>query len=181
MKFEITNKTQKFAIFALIILDQIIKLLVKKYYGMKLPIFYNVIYFNPILNKYYSWFSVLLKIKINIIFHILFTISTIFLMYYFYKFCYYKHKDDLIIRVTEILWFSGSLCSLLDKLFWNGSLDYILIKKFFVFDLKDVYLSFFQVGIFILVLRNWTKLNNINSKQLISQYFNFVKECYKKR
>ena len=36
---------------------------------------------------------------------------------------------------------AGSICSLIDKLFWGGSLDFIQIPLFFTFDLKDCYLS----------------------------------------
>ncbi len=47
--------------------------------------------------------------------------------------------------------FSGAMCSLIDKIFWNGSLDYILVNGFFMFDLKDVYINIFN-GLLILSL-----------------------------
>ena len=40
---------------------------------------------------------------------------------------------------------SGCLCSLIDKLFWGGSLDFLQIPTLFIFDLKDCYLTVAEV------------------------------------
>ncbi len=175
MKFKTITKIQTFIILLLILLDQIIKTIVKNYYGAKVPILFKIIYFKPTLNKYYSWFASLLHLPINVFVHVVSNIIIMLLVYYAYKFYYYKQKDNIFIRLTEIFWFSGSLSSLIDKVYWNGSLDYILINHFFAFDLKDVYLSFFQIGIFILILKNWFKLSDISSKQLLLDYIKFIK------
>jgi hypothetical protein len=62
-----------------------------------------------------------------------------------------REVRDAIIRSLALLYsrlieififvFSGAMCSLIDKVFWNGSLDYIELKGFFTFDLKDVYVN----------------------------------------
>ncbi len=36
---------------------------------------------------------------------------------------------------------AGTICSLIDKIFWGGSLDFLSIPGFFIFDLKDCYLT----------------------------------------
>ena len=49
--------------------------------------------------------------------------------------------------------FSGSLCSLIDKIFYGGSLDFIGISNLFIADIKDIYINlgilFFIISIVI--------------------------------
>ena len=48
--------------------------------------------------------------------------------------------------------FAGALCSLIDKIFYGGSLDFIGISNLFIADIKDIYINlgilFFIVTIF---------------------------------
>ncbi|WP_434290219.1 signal peptidase II [Clostridium botulinum] len=60
-------------------------------------------------------------------------------------------KRKVPIHIMYAFIFSGAMCSLIDKIFWNGSLDYILVNGFFMFDLKDVYINIFN-GLLILSL-----------------------------
>lgn len=57
---------------------------------------------------------------------------------------------SISVKVIMVCGFAGSLCSLIDKVFWGGSLDFIQIPKLFTFDLKDCYLSITQI-LFIIV------------------------------
>ena len=43
---------------------------------------------------------------------------------------------------------AGVICSLIDKLFWKGSLDYILFFSKIV-DLKDIYMF---IGLFVCII-----------------------------
>ena len=36
---------------------------------------------------------------------------------------------------------SGALCSLIDKIFYGGSLDFIGISNLFIADIKDMYIN----------------------------------------
>ena len=37
--------------------------------------------------------------------------------------------------------FAGALCSLIDKVFYGGSLDFIGISDLFIADIKDIYIN----------------------------------------
>ena len=65
------------------------------------------------------------------------------LIYLFYQYLNKQFGTNKIINSMYAFIFSGAMCSLIDKIFWNGSLDYILVNAFFTFDLKDVYINIF--------------------------------------
>lgn len=44
------------------------------------------------------------------------------------------------IHISEDLLLAGTVCSLLDKVFWSGSLDYLFFLNLWIIDLKDIYL-----------------------------------------
>ena len=46
--------------------------------------------------------------------------------------------------------FCGALCSLIDKVFYGGSLDFIGISNLFIADIKDIYIN---LGILFFVLK----------------------------
>lgn len=45
------------------------------------------------------------------------------------------------MRVAYWITLAGVICSIIDRIFWGSSLDYIRIKGFFVFDLKDIFID----------------------------------------
>ena len=47
----------------------------------------------------------------------------------------------------------GALCSLIDKVFYGGSLDFIGISNLFIADIKDIYINL-GILFFILTLYN---------------------------
>jgi signal peptidase II len=51
-----------------------------------------------------------------------------------------------------------------DKLFWNGSLDYLRFKGLFTFDLKDVYITDFEVILIAMIVFNYKNLSKIDDK-----------------
>lgn len=62
-----------------------------------------------------------------------------------------KEKEwNRVIDVGTLMVFTGVFCSLIDKIFWGGSLDYILLFSR-ILDLKDIYL-FAGLGICIVEL-----------------------------
>lgn len=69
---------------------------------------------------------------------------------FFYLYIERKYPSiQLVNGISIILLMAGILCSLMDLVFWGGSLDYILLFSKII-DLKDVYL--FVGGIMFLVL-----------------------------
>ena len=69
-------------------------------------------------------------------------------------------------KIIMICGISGCLCSLIDKLFWGGSLDFLQIPTLFIFDLKDCYLTVAEV-IFVAI-------GILNSKEIsVKEYLHF--------
>lgn len=53
--------------------------------------------------------------------------------------CKKREYTDKYYEITFILVISGALCSLLDKIVYGGSIDFILFFGH-IYDLKDIYL-----------------------------------------
>jgi len=73
-----------------------------------------------------------------------------YLKFHFYDFkVYEKWLDKFLIFAL-----AGAFCKLIDDIFWGGSLDYIRLFDWFIFDLKDVYLTTvaLPIAIFFLVV-----------------------------
>lgn len=51
-----------------------------------------------------------------------------------------KSNTQRYVKVALITALSASICSLVDKVYWGGSLDYILVFSYIV-DLKDLYIG----------------------------------------
>ena len=135
----------------LIIADQGIKLYINAYYlGVALPVLPPVLYFRPIFNTDYSWFASMLDLSLSKWLHVALVGILLALIVLFYRHLQNRLSKNNTVNVLFAFLFSGALCSLLDKIFWNGSLDFVLIQSMFTFDIKDVYISIF-VGVDTLV------------------------------
>jgi signal peptidase II len=155
--------------------DQIIKIIVKNYYGVTIPIIEKILYFMPKLNNKYSWINSLFDLGLGKAVHIIFAGVLLFIAYFGFEYYYMKKGQSNIMCLMETFLVSGALCSLIDKIFWNGSLDYIFLKGFFVFDLKDCYITTFEIAAFILIAKNWKNISKISEKELLISYFGFIK------
>ncbi len=106
--------------------------------------------------------------------HIAFVSIIVVLIYLFYKYLYDQVGTNNLINGMFAFLFSGAVCSLIDKLFWDGSLDYILVKGFFTFDLKDVYLNIFN-GLLILSLVLHNKdLKQLDDKEILKNFVRYI-------
>lgn len=175
MEKKISNPIKVFIVIILVMLDQGIKLIVKNYYGFTLPIINDLIYFKPHLNIEYSWLNASLELGLGKIFHIILNVLIIIIGFYAFRFYYYKKKEIMSISIIEVLLFGGAFSALIDRIFWGGSLDYIMLKGFFIFDLKDLYITIFEIGILILIIKNWSTLIKVSNKKLLSELINFIK------
>ncbi len=56
---------------------------------------------------------------------------------------YYKRRNQetFILSAGITIAIAGAISALICTIFWNGTLDYIYLKPYFVFDLKDIYLN----------------------------------------
>lgn len=175
------NRITQIMILVLVILEQAIKIIVKNYYGVKIPIIENIVYFMPILNDNYSYINSLFNLGWNKAFHIVLVVVVLFFSYYAFKYFENKNIKNSMINILKVFLFSGVICSLLDKIFWNGSLDYILLKGFFVFDLKDCYLTIFQVLVIMLGIKNWKEISKANDIEFLKDYIGFIKNDFLSR
>ena len=86
-------------------------------------------------------------------------------------------------RLTEFIFIfvlSGIICSLIDKIFWDGSLDYIQLRGLFTFDLKDVYLTVFEVAVLAMLILNYRNIRSLDEKQFIRDFIRYTKSLLKK-
>ncbi|WP_032121438.1 signal peptidase II [Clostridium amazonitimonense] len=164
------------AILLLIILDQGIKLVVRSYYGVSIPIIEDIIYFKPFLNDKYSWMNSMFNFGLGKVFHVVLALVILILAHYWFTYMNNKHGYSKIGKILQIFLISGGLCSLIDKIFWNGSLDYIMLKGFFIFDLKDIYINVFNAILIIFVIKHRKRISKINEKEVLREYFKFIKK-----
>jgi signal peptidase II len=172
---KITHKKTWISVFFLIAIEQIIKIIINNFaLNTNNPILAPFLYFRPMFNRDYSWLNSMLQLGIGKWFHIGFVVIAIILIYWFYQFLNAHIKTSKIIHVIFAFIFSSAICSLLDKIFWNGSLDYILLKGFFTFDLKDVYINI-SIGLLILVMITKRRaLQRMDDQSLFKDFINFI-------
>lgn len=166
----------------LIVIEQGIKLVINgNYLENNDKIIEGFLYFNPMFNRDYSWFNSMLKLGIGKWFHIAFVGIVLIAIVLFY---FYMNKDTKTSRLVDTMYafiIGGAFCSFVDKVFWDGSLDYILVKGYFTFDLKDVYINVF-IGLFILLLiLNYNQVKEVDENEVIKEYFAYIKGLFKKK
>ena len=168
-------KSSNVIIFLLVILDQTINVIIKNYDGVKIPLVNNILYFMPTLNTNYSWINSLFEFGLSKVFHIVLAIVILLFSYYGFKYLNFKGIKSKPINMTKIFLFSGGISSLIDKAYWNGSWDFIFLKGFFVFDLKDLYLNVFIFGIIILYIKNIKAFSKVKEVELLKDFIKFIK------
>ena len=82
------------------------------------------------------------------------------------------------------LFLAGLLANLIDNGYWGGSLDYITIKPFYTFDLKDLYITLCELFLVTELLDNrlikhLLHMPKKESRQLNQDFIRFVKEDLK--
>lgn len=159
----------------LIMLEQGLKLIINRYYlQSQAVIIPRWLYFSPMFNRDYSWLNSLFQLNIGRLTHILLVGITIALAYLFYRFVRHNLETDRLIDTTFAFLFAGALCSLIDKVFWNGSLDYIELSGYFTFDLKDAYLNVF-IGLVILIfVINHRGVRQVNDETVLKDFWSYL-------
>lgn len=125
--------------------------------------------FSPVQNTNFSYGGYFISILSNLWAMIIFNILVIFIFisgYFFYK--TKKQHTSCSVKVIITCGLAGAICSLLDKVLWGGSLDFLQIPNFFTFDLKDSYLTVAEI-IFVII-------GILHSKEIsVKEYISF---CY---
>ena len=130
----------------LVLIDQMVKIVISKVFmKYEFDIIAKVLRFNPELNTRLSYagnFFELLSSQAK------------------------RAHISFWVKIIMICGISGCLCSLIDKVFWGGSLDFLQIPTLFIFDLKDCYLTVAEV-IFVAI-------GILNSKEIsVKEYLHF--------
>lgn len=136
-------------------LDQGIKILIKLLcFNKDFPIINNMLYFNPIINTEGSWLNARFGTSVNFPILITLNIFAIFIFIEVYRYYLHRGNKDFWSDMCFIFVCCGAACSLIDKVFYGGSLDFIGISNLFIADIKDLYIN---LGILFFVL---TMFNN---------------------
>lgn len=139
------------AVILLIALEQGIKIIVNRFFlEANTPLIASFVFFRPLFNRDYSWINSMLQLGLGRTVHIAIVILVIIIVLAGYIYIKNRFGSSFLINAAFVLLLSGGVCSLIDKVFWNGSLDYILLRGFFTFDLKDVYINA-ALGLIILM------------------------------
>lgn len=172
---KIQNKKTWAGVCILIAIDQVIKIIINhNLVDKKIPILSPLLYFEPKFNRQYSWINSMLDLGMSKWIHIAIGLITTVLLYLFYQYLNKKLLTNKIINTMYAFVFSGAICSLIDKAFWDGSLDYILIKSLFTFDLKDVYLCIFYVILIILWLLKHKDFKQIEDNTTVKDFMKYI-------
>ena len=160
----------------LVLLDQGIKLYIK--YNLFTVNFYiigEIVQFIPKLNEKYSWINSLFDLGIDRTIHILIVLIITILLCIGYRFLRTVYTLQKLIYLSILIAISGSICSLIDKVFWGGSLDYISIRGFFIFDLKDIYITIFEIICICSLIFNDRDYKSISTKKIYYDFKQYIK------
>lgn len=164
----------------LMIIEQGIKIVIKKYFfNQYFEIIPGFLSFDPIINTDGSWLNARFGTGVGFNTLIILNLVSLFLFYAVYKFYLSRNENFFWIDASFLFVLSGALCSLIDKVFYGGSLDYIGISNLFIADLKDIYIN---IGLFCLIILlykiDYFKENDSNLKDdigLLKEFLYYIK------
>jgi signal peptidase II len=168
---------------AAVAVDQAIKayLFSLEWESISIPLIKPVFYIEPTQNTLGSYLWVLLKLKqgSHLLNMILFSlVGLIFVEVW--RFYVNRKRNSFWINGFIHLFLAGLLANLIDNGFWGGSLDYITIKPFYTFDLKDLYITLCELFLIAELLDNsllkrFFQMPKEDSKRLNRDFIRFVK------
>lgn len=136
--------------FILMLIDQGGKIIIKFFFFEEyIPILNGFLSFNPIINTDGSWLNARFDTGVNFSLLILINIIALILFTEIYRYYRYNGKHNFWSDMSYLFLFAGALCSLIDKVFYGGSLDFIGVSDLFIADIKDIYIN---LGILMFVL-----------------------------
>ncbi|MCK5694290.1 MAG: signal peptidase II [Bacteroidales bacterium] len=169
-----------------VLVDQGIKayLFSLEWESISIPLIEPVFYVEPTQNTLGSYLWVLLKLKqgSHLLNMILFSLVGIVFIEV-WRFYVQRKRNSFWINGFIHLFLAGLLANLIDNGFWGGSLDYITIKPFYTFDLKDLYITLCEL--FLLtelvdnhLLKRLLQMPREDSKRLNRDFIRFVKNDF---
>jgi signal peptidase II len=170
-----------------VLVDQGIKayLFSLEWESISIPLIEPVFYVEPTQNTLGSYLWVLLKLKqgSHLLNMILFSLVGIVFIEV-WRFYVQRKRNSFWINGFIHLFLAGLLANLIDNGIWGGSLDYITIKPFYTFDLKDLYITLCEL--FLLtelvdnhLLKRLLQMPREESKKLNRDFIRFVKNDFR--
>lgn len=136
----IQKRKNSMFVVGLVLLDVVVKLIINLSSMGKKIINNKYLGFYPKLNtEQLSVFNNEWGMDISLSLLILLNLFVLIVFVLIEKWMKQKFQEEKFIEYTVNCLYAGIICSLIDKIFWGGSLDYIVIFERIV-DLKDIYL-----------------------------------------
>ncbi len=175
-------KNSKLIIFILVLIDQITKLVVNSFFNEKsFRFLYGKLGFDVYLNKYYmSIFNSNLGLNLSTLVLTLINLITLLFLISFYLYIVESNSLNKLLRISLILIISANICSIIDKVFWGGSLDFIVFFGYII-DIKDIllYLGVFSFGIIYIYKYEIRKIDMRDVENLkFKNYFKYIKSIF---
>lgn len=154
-------KPYLFPVSGFIVLDQFLKIIIYCFFfDIQTEILGNMVRFRPVFNTNLSWGGNYIPILSEMVIVVFLNILIIVLFLSGYAFYRSKKPEfNACIDIIYVIGLAGSFCSLVDKIIWGGSLDYIQIVGLFTFDLKDCYLTIAQCLFVLIGIRYHNKIS----------------------
>ncbi|MGL5244304.1 MAG: signal peptidase II [Sarcina sp.] len=171
--------------FILMIFDQGIKIIIKTwFFHNSFEIIPNFLFFKPIINTDGSWLNARFGTGINFSILIIINLIALFIFIECYRYYLSKNNKDFFADMCFIFISAGALCSLIDKLFYGGSLDFIGISNLFIADFKDIYINLAILFFILNIYFNdyWKEDENSTLKddlESLKKFFIFIKDDLK--
>lgn len=150
-----SNKSLLTIFLVLMLIDQGIKIIIKFFFfNERFEIIKDFISFHPIINTDGSWLNARFSLEVGFSFLIIVNAISIFIFIEAYRYYLSKEKKNFWVDMSFLFITSGALCSLIDKVFYGGSLDFIGISDLFIADIKDLYIN---LGLLFFIMLIYTK------------------------
>lgn len=128
---------------SLVLCDLLVKYIIKSFVaeGSIIPLISNWLFISNVLNDHGSYITSRFDFNVSMIWLVIINMLILFFMFQGYRFYKLKRRKSVWLDLTMMLLVAGGISSLIDKVFFGGSLDFLGLKGLFVADLKDLYLT----------------------------------------
>jgi len=165
-----------------LLIDQGIKIFIKLlWFNNDFLIIPDMLYFRPIINTDGSWLNA--RFGTSVSFPILITLNILAIFIFIELYRYYLHKGnkDFWSDMCFIFVSCGAICSLIDKVFYGGSLDFIGICNLFIADIKDLYINLGILFFALTMFNNGYLSSNEDTSlkedfQTLKKFLSFIKD-----
>jgi signal peptidase II len=152
---------------------------------LSIPLIKPVFYIEPTQNTLGSYLWVLLGLKqgshlLNIILFSLIGVGFIEVWRFYVR----RKRNSFWINGFIHLFLAGLAANLIDNAFWGGSLDYITIKPFYTFDLKDLYITLCELFLITelidnRLLKRFLNMPREDSRRLNRDFIHFIRRDFR--